>query len=169
MPGLLALLLAMVALAPTVYTLRNDSRTAAMVVDAILLILVLATHLQDTSIIRSVDELDIVRVILILSFHEFSSIFSDLRRLEANYQFPAADLVDVSTLTKVPKIYIIRTIWAAGILIASTVVSEGYYFLALQSSSSLYNIFGVAGGLTVLLIFLFYLFQQTSNQSEDGT
>ncbi len=169
MPGLLALLLATVALAPTVYTLINDSRKAAVVVDAILLVLVLAAHLQNTSILRSVDQLDIVRVILILSFHEFSSIYSDLRRLEADYQLPASDMVDVSSLSKVPKIYIIRSFWAAGILIASTVISEGYYLLALQSGSSLYNIFGVAGGLTVLIIFLFYLFQQTSNRSEDGT
>ncbi len=169
MPNLLALLLATAAFAPTVYTLINDSRKAAVVVDVILLALVLAVHLRNTSVEGSVDPLDIVRVILILSFHEFSSIYSDLRRLAAAYQAPSSDLVDVSSLTKVSKVYIHRFIWAAGILIASTVVSEGYYLLALRSSSSLYNIFGVAGGLTVLIIFLLYLFQQMSNRSDDGT
>ncbi len=168
MPTLPASLLATIALAPAAYTLIKDSRTTAVVVDAILLALVLAAHLQSTSILHSADPLDIVRVTLILSFHEFSSIYSNLRRLVAAYHIPAAGLEDVSSITSVPKIYMLRSLRTAGVLIAATFISEGYYLLALQSSSSLYNIFGVAAGLTVLIIFLFYLFQQTSNGSENG-
>ncbi len=168
MPTLPVSLLATIALAPAAYTLIKHSRKTAVVVDAILLTSVLAAHLQSTSILHSADPLDIVRVILILSFHEFSSIYSELRRFEAAYHMPVAGLEDVSSLTNVPKVYVLRSLRTAGVLIAATFISEGYYLLALQSSSSLYNIFGVAIGLAVFIVFLFYLFLQTLNVPENG-
>lgn len=164
MPTQLLMLLSTVALLPATFTLLKNSRKAALAVDMILLAPLIVSHLQVPSQILPASPLDIVRLILIFSFHEFSSIFSSLKGLEASYRAPDYGEVDIQLITSIRGAFLHRSLFAGGILLATTIISEIYYFAAQGVSASLYSIYGVSGGLMVVIAFLFLLLSKESGK-----
>ncbi len=155
MPTLLTTILAAFALFGVLFTLLRNSRRAALIVDFILVGSLVEAHLPPLSPTTSAGPLDIAVLILILSFHEFSSIYSDTKRYELSYPPNGGDEDSSSDGSEVREALIHRSISAAGLFAAAAIVSEAYFLAAQGISASLYSIYGVAAGLMAVIVFLF--------------
>lgn len=156
MPTLFTMLLASTALIGIPFTFLRNSRRAAYWVDLILFASLVAARLPPFSQSSPFGPLDIVRVILILSFHEFSSIYSDATGFELGYAANGPESSVESNLG-VHAALVHRTLLVSGILLLAVLVSEAYFFGAEGTSASLYSIYGIAGGLMAVIITLFLL------------
>ncbi len=162
MPTLLMTILAAFALFGVPFTLLRDSRRAALIVDLILIGSLVESHIPPLSRTIPAGPLDIAVLILILSFHEFSSIYSDAKRYELSYPPNGGEEDDPSTTSSTRQALIHRSISAAGIFAATGLISEAYFLAAQGTSASLYSIYGVAGGLMAVIAFLFLFLTITS-------
>ena len=107
-----------------------------------------------------------MRLILVLSFHEFSAIYSDASGLELSYAaFESGSTVE-SNLYGVRSALVRRTFVVSGILLLAAIVSEVYFLGARGASASLYSIYGVAGGLMAVIIALFLLLAMAARKPE---
>jgi hypothetical protein len=167
MPTLLTALLAMATLLGVLFALLRNSRRAALIIDIILLTLLLASHLLPYPQRTSMGPLDIVRLILILSFHEFSSIYSDARGFEPSYPSISSGEGEPTNQSMVRVAMVHRTLWVSGFLLAAAVVSEAYFLAAQGTSASLYSIYGVAAGLMTVIVFLFLVITIAARKPEN--
>ncbi len=164
MPTLLITILAASTLLGVPFVLLRNSRKAALIVDLILFALLVESHFPPGSPKTPAGPLDIVTLILILSFHEFSSIYSDTRRYELSFAPNDDGEVNSSNLLRVRSALIQRSMSAAGILLAAAIISEAYFLTAQGVSASLYSIYGVAAGLMAVIAFLFLFLAASSRK-----
>lgn len=157
MPTILTMLLAAISLVGVLFTLLRNSRRAALSVDIVLIALLVTSHFPPFSQGTPAVPLDIVRLILILSFHEFSSIYSDAVGLELSYTALESASAFESNLFGIRSALVHRTLLVSGVLLLTAMASEAYFLGAKGTSASLYSIYGVAGGLMAVIISLFLL------------
>ncbi len=166
MPTLLAAILATSTLLAVPFALFRNSRKTVLIVDLVLFGLLVGSHLLPLSQRTPAGPVDIVILVLILSFHEFSTIYSDVRRYELSFTPDGNDEVDPSNTTRMRLALIHRSLSAGGILLAAAIISEAYFLTAQGTSASLYSIYGVAGGLMAVIAFLFLFLTVTSRKPE---
>ena len=167
MPTPSTMLVATGALLGVPFTLLRDSRRAALMVDSLLLALLLASHVLPYPQRTSAGPLDIVRLVFILSFHEFSSVYSDARGLELSYALNRSEMIEPSNQPMIRVALIHRILWVSVTLLGAAVVSEAYFLAAQGTSASLYSIYGVAAGLMAVIVFLFLLLTLASRKPEN--
>lgn len=166
MPTVLSSVLATSALLGVPFVLLRNSRKAALIVDLVLFGLLVESHLLPLPQKILAGPLDIVTLILILSFHEFSSIYSDAKRYELSFAPNENDEDDPSNTQRVRAALVHRSLSAAGILLSAAIISEVYFLAAQGASASLYSIYGVAAGLMAVIAFLFLFLAATSSKPE---
>ncbi len=166
MPTLLTTIIATSALLGVPFALFKNSRKAALFVDLVLFGLLVGSHLLPLYQRTPAGPLDIVTLVLIISFHEFSSIHSDARRYELSFAPNRDDEVDPINTPRVRLALVHRSLSAAGVLLAAGVISEAYFLAAQGTSASLYSIYGVAGGLMAVMAFLFLFLNVKSRKPE---
>ena len=166
MPTLIISILASSTLLGVPFVLLRNSRKTALIVDLVLFGSLVVSHFPTLSLKTPAGPIDMVVLILIISFHEFSSIYSDAKRYEASFAPSDDGEVDPSNTLRVRAALIQRSISASGILLAAAIISEGYFLTAQGASASLYSIYGVAGGLMAVIAFLFIFLSSTSRKPE---
>ncbi len=142
---------------PAVYAVGKKSSRAALIVDLELIGLLIVPFLFPSSVKHATGALDMVRLIMILGFHEFFSLSSESGKLNAAYRTSKVGLTTGSLQDDMVRAYVNKAVRVGIILSFSFLISEIYLIAAQVSSASLTNLYAVALGLMLIVALLFIL------------